>query len=665
MKLTGKSSNLIGKNFTLKIGPRVDTYSYDNGERIKLYPLHDGKDDTRMTYDPVTEVWTCTVDPITIAGHEDYTDLYVFSHLLGKNVANKGSLTISTVSSGYAFCKGRYSNQDVYLEEGSSAKLSMRLSFAKYWANVVEGDTHYTVAVLKDATGTVLKVDKQNFVLDTTNLSESTVEHTWEVALLPNTATVELYTLSGNTKDEACPVVSAPGDDYAYALKWKMRGIKNIHWYAASSVPDPLPFIEGLVATISVNGVKITAGIQPDGTVRTYQEPTTYFDLSAAAAWTNIVYLAINASGLFGLKADGTLVTTDVNSKDIETSTDWTNLKQLACTRYGIVGLKNDGTVVTNGYNNNGDMSTPPSWTNIKKIRCLHSATVGLKNDGTVVFAGTNTYGVSGCASWTNIKDIFTGPSNVVGIYTDTNSTSEYGHNWYGLADINLWKDIKQVILTDVSAVGVKTDGSIVSVGNASYIDTDLIEIPNIISWFADDTFIGVVDCHGAVYYRTNDIKNIAAGSPGTWTLNTVPETVTPPVEPEVPEVFTLTVDPVSNYSYNTYSVIGFKFTGTSSANIGTNFDLTIKTQEVMGGYWEGNLKAGCTITRDDETGKWTAVIIDEDIDELWRVLNTGHYSEDNTIKASFTTPVGDVVDASSKTYVRVSSKVMAAGGIL
>ena len=84
-----------------------------------------------------------------------------------------------------------------------------------------------------------------------------------------------------------------------------------------------------------------------------------------------------------------------------------------------------------------------------------------------------------------------------------------------------------------------------------------------------------------------------------------------------------------------------------------------------MGGYWEGNLKACCTITRDDETGKWTAVVIDDDIDELWRVLNTGYYNEDNTIKASFTTPTGTVINASSKTYVRVSTPVMATGGIL
>lgn len=524
MKLKGKSSNLIGKNFTLKAGLAINSYSYDDGTRIKLYPLHDGQDDTRMTYDPATEVWTCSVDPALLAEHPEYTCLYVFSHLVGKNVSNTGSLTVVPINSGNAYCEGRYSNGNVYVEEGSSAKLSIHLSYAKNKYSVVEGDTHYTIAVLKDDTGAVLKVDKQNFILDATVINDNTTEHTWEVTLLPGTATVELYTLCANTADDGCPIVSAPGDDYSYALKWKMRGIKNIHWHAASSVPDPLPFIDGLVTSIAVDGCRLLAGIRPDGTVYTHQEPITYLDFSSASTWTDIVYLAINANGLIGLKADGTVVTTRAADKAIETSPAWTNIKQLACTHYGFVGLKNDGTVVTIGNNTNGDMSTPPTWTNIKKICCLYRATIGLKNDGSVVFAGTDNNGTSGCTSWTNVKDIFSGENHIVGIFTGNNSTAMRGGNWYGLSDINLWTDIERVALTGSSAIGIKTDGTFISVGSSGYTYPYMTDIPNIISWFTDAWWFGVVDSHGAVYYHTDDIRNSIPNNPGTWTLNTVPK---------------------------------------------------------------------------------------------------------------------------------------------
>lgn len=520
MKLTGKSSNLIGKNFVLKIGPRVDSYSYDNRVRIKLYPLHDGKDDTRMTYNPVTEVWTCDVEPSLIAGHEDYTALYVSTYLLNKNVADKGSLSISTLSSGNAYCTGRYSNRDIYVEEGSIAKLVIHLTFAKNWAEFVEGDTHYTVAVLKSSDGTVLKVDKQNFIMPLEEHNSTAGDSVWEISLLPNTATVELYTLSANTKDESCPIVSAAGDEYAYALKWKMRGVKNIHWYPSSSVPSPLPFIEGVVATLRVDGYRLWAGIKPDGTVCTYKDPQSYYDITAAESWTNIVYLAINRNGLHGIKVDGTVVTTDVNIKSVETSIDWVNLKQLACTQYGLVGLKNDGTIVTAGYDNVGEMSQPKSWTDIKKVCCMFRSVIGLKNDGTVLYAGNDYYGSSGCTSWSGMKDISSGSSNIAGIKAD-NTTIEYGPGWYGLYAINDWTDIKRIILSEECAVGIKTDGTIISVDNRGWVYPNMLEIPNIISWCSDGLSISFIDCHGKYYYTTLDIRTPAVGSPGDWVLKT------------------------------------------------------------------------------------------------------------------------------------------------
>lgn len=89
------------------------------------------------------------------------------------------------------------------------------------------------------------------------------------------------------------------------------------------------------------------------------------------------------------------------------------------------------------------------------------------------------------------------------------------------------------------------------------------------------------------------------------------PAAVTP-VDPPTPPapVYTLTVDNVFYYDYGMTNDVGIKFTGTSSADVGTTFELKLTAPDVWG-MWEYDVMAHSTVTRDLVTGKWEAVVTD------------------------------------------------------
>ena len=74
------------------------------------------------------------------------------------------------------------------------------------------------------------------------------------------------------------------------------------------------------------------------------------------------------------------------------------------------VGLRSDGTVVATGLNSSGQCDVT-EWNNIIAISAGGKHTVGLRYDGTVIAVGSNEFGQCNVSDWRNVVWISAGYS--------------------------------------------------------------------------------------------------------------------------------------------------------------------------------------------------------------------------------------------------------------
>ncbi len=143
--------------------------------------------------------------------------------------------------------------------------------------------------------------------------------------------------------------------------------------------------------------------------------------------WTepfaDIVQIAEANSHIMGLKADGTLVMTEVSDvlrkKKLDTWPE--KLKQIAAGYNFFVGLCEDGTVISEGVEQEYLINTIEQWSGIVKIAVGNETVVGLRGDGTVVAVCPGRSDVGQCEvdDWTNVIAVNTNGSVTIGITKD------------------------------------------------------------------------------------------------------------------------------------------------------------------------------------------------------------------------------------------------------
>ena len=156
--------------------------------------------------------------------------------------------------------------------------------------------------------------------------------------------------------------------------------------------------VDGWTDIVAVDvGHKNTVGLKSDGTVvaagkfTTYNretrsaEDSTQSVMSDLAVWRDIVGISITISGVYGLKADGTVLPNRTSDKVVAlrdifelkvdgtvSGVDWTDLAAFARVSFDkIVGLKTDGTVVAKGFKDEEIMSGVRTWKLFNSIDTL------------------------------------------------------------------------------------------------------------------------------------------------------------------------------------------------------------------------------------------------------------------------------------------------------
>ena len=125
-----------------------------------------------------------------------------------------------------------------------------------------------------------------------------------------------------------------------------------------------------LISVICLNGAAFADGI------------------SQISQWNSIVQIEACDGGIFGLRADGTVVCANANDS-LAQADHWTNIRQLISDdgyyNHFLIGLKKDGMVVSTSK---ADLS---QWRNITKIvTCKGYWIAGLRSDGTAVITRKN-----------------------------------------------------------------------------------------------------------------------------------------------------------------------------------------------------------------------------------------------------------------------------------
>ena len=201
------------------------------------------------------------------------------------------------------------------------------------------------------------------------------------------------------------------------------------------------------------SGYDFVVGLKADGTVISTEFG---WEKGCLKDWRDIVAISTGVLGpTVGLKSDGTVVKA---SKNGTVELNWTDIVAINVRKDGIVGLKVDGTVVATGK----AQKSVENWREVVAISSTTDYTVGLRADGTVVGRGT-------CRDWTDIVAISTGGYGdfgtiIVGLKADGTVvvTGEYQKSVEGVLEIaENWRDIVAVNVYNDKVIGLKSDGTV------------------------------------------------------------------------------------------------------------------------------------------------------------------------------------------------------------
>ncbi len=187
-------------------------------------------------------------------------------------------------------------------------------------------------------------------------------------------------------------------------------------------------------------GIYAAYGIQKDGTVKIARFDPEKIDhyrmndkLSAAEKWSNLIALKEIGTDLYGITADGSVLSTSLDMNRVFSKIDMLQIADLDGYYIPTGILRDDGGVVNligicqmfapNIYDiyHRYDL---PIWTDIKKILVFEHHALGLKNDGTVesVRSDSASYadlGQDQVSGWTDIIDIVGNTYTTIGLKED------------------------------------------------------------------------------------------------------------------------------------------------------------------------------------------------------------------------------------------------------
>lgn len=210
-------------------------------------------------------------------------------------------------------------------------------------------------------------------------------------------------------------------------------------------------------------GYSNTVGLRADGMVVACGK--TVAINQGVSKWRDIKSLRIGGDTAVGLCADGTVVACGNNASGQCNVSKWKSIVAIANDSGNTFGLCEDGTVKWCG-------ESPDSWTyipnlkNVTRIKMLGGSLAAFYENGKVDVASNRQNAT--VANWTQIKDIITSFSGIIGLKEDGTvevAKSSLASMSDGDADVEDWKNIVAIEKGAMRTVGLCADGSVVARG--------------------------------------------------------------------------------------------------------------------------------------------------------------------------------------------------------
>ena len=159
---------------------------------------------------------------------------------------------------------------------------------------------------------------------------------------------------------------------------------------------------------------------------------------------------------------EGTALTYEGQFDEIKRKAEgWTQVKQLAWNDNFLYGLREDGTVVSTS---DKELSFPETGQDIRTFIGQEGAIIALTEGGTIRFLISNaemeTSGMEAAERWENVADFALGGSHIVGLLEDGTVTAA-GRNYAGQCEVEDWEDIVYVAAGECCTLGITADGEL------------------------------------------------------------------------------------------------------------------------------------------------------------------------------------------------------------
>lgn len=220
-------------------------------------------------------------------------------------------------------------------------------------------------------------------------------------------------------------------------------------------------------------GYDASAGLKADGTVVTTEKTLNSSD------WEDIVSISLGNDHMVGLRMDGTVVAVGKNIHGQCNVSGWKDIIAISAGRWFTVGLKANGTVVATGINIDGQCDVS-KWSEITAIAAGMNHTVGLKKDGTVVAVGSDEDKKCFFAKYmVDTVAIAAGANHTVAMSADGTVMSR-GWEETGQNDVSDWTDIVAIAAGNGKNYGIKSDGTVVFAGRSMSGEGNVFDWTNI-----------------------------------------------------------------------------------------------------------------------------------------------------------------------------------------
>ncbi|MCD7761487.1 MAG: hypothetical protein LUH16_06900 [Clostridiales bacterium] len=226
-----------------------------------------------------------------------------------------------------------------------------------------------------------------------------------------------------------------------------------------------------------------------------------YYHKCEVRDWRDVVAVAAGPNFSFGVKKDGTILTTNPpaaasflgNVPGLDGRTKWVGITAADAASGHMVAMTRDGKAVLFGDHGHGRFNVTP-WRDVVSVSVGEAITLGLNRDGKALVTGVKPGDdrFREVAGWKDLAGLSAGGQHAVGLKRN-GTVIAAGDNLSGQCDVEHWSQIKAVAAGDRHTVGLKDDGTVVAVGRNAEGQCNVTTWTDIVAIAAGGTFtIGI-----------------------------------------------------------------------------------------------------------------------------------------------------------------------------